>query len=75
MSTIQPSIGVSQVSSAIKMANANWMAAIDQPCAFVASTGRQQLRAREHIAMERAPIRFEQHQRNQRRLDQQDLAE
>src|SRR5579862_6005901 len=49
--------------------------AIDQPCAFRALRGRQPFRAREHVAMERAPIRFEQHQRNERRLDQQDFAE
>jgi hypothetical protein len=35
MSTIQPSIGVSQVSRAMKMAKANWIAAIDQPCALL----------------------------------------
>ena len=35
MSTIQPSIGVSQVSSAMKMLKANWMAAMDQPCALL----------------------------------------
>jgi len=35
MSTIQPSIGVSQVSSAMKTANANWIEAIDQPCALL----------------------------------------
>src|SRR5450631_1652082 len=31
-STIQPSIGVSQVSRAIKILKATWTAAIDQPC-------------------------------------------
>ena len=31
LSTIQPSIGVSQVSSATKMLKANWISAIDQP--------------------------------------------
>src|SRR6202043_1034804 len=35
MSTIQPSIGVSQVSSAMKIANANWIEAIDQPFALL----------------------------------------
>ncbi len=35
MSTIQPSIGVSQVSSAMKIAKANWIEAIDQPCALL----------------------------------------
>src|ERR1700676_222078 len=35
MSTIQPSIGVSQVSRAMKMLNANWIAAMDQPCAWL----------------------------------------
>ena len=35
LSTIQPSIGVSQVSSAMKMLNANWIEAIDQPCALL----------------------------------------
>src|SRR5580704_2247365 len=35
ISTIQPSTGVSQVSSAMKMANANWIDAIDQPCALL----------------------------------------
>src|SRR3984885_15919321 len=34
-STIQPSTGVSQVSSAIKMLNASWISAIDQPCALL----------------------------------------
>src|SRR5580700_11710062 len=34
-STIQPSIGVSQVSSAMKIAKANWIEAIDQPCALL----------------------------------------
>src|SRR3974390_3356869 len=34
-STIQPWIGVSQVSSAMKIANANWMEAIDQPCVLL----------------------------------------
>ena len=34
-STIQPSIGVSQVSSAIKIAKANWIDVIDQPCALL----------------------------------------
>jgi hypothetical protein len=33
-STIQPSIGVSQVSKAMKIAKANWIEAIDQPCAL-----------------------------------------
>ena len=33
LSTIQPSIGVSQVSSATKMLKATWIEAIDQPCA------------------------------------------
>ncbi len=32
-STIQPSIGVSQVSSATNMLKAIWMSATDQPCA------------------------------------------
>ena len=35
LSTIQPSIGVSQVSSAMKMLKANWIEAIDQPCALL----------------------------------------
>ena len=35
MSTIQPSIGVSHVSSAIKMLKASWIDAIDQPCALL----------------------------------------
>ena len=35
VSTIQPSIGVSQVSSAMKMLNANWIDASDQPCALL----------------------------------------
>ena len=35
ISTIQPSIGVSHVSSAMKMLNANWIEAIDQPCALL----------------------------------------
>ena len=35
LSTIQPSIGVSQVSSAMKIAKANWIDAIDQPCALL----------------------------------------
>src|ERR1700680_3409945 len=35
MSTNQPSIGVSQVSSAMKMLNASWISAIDQPCALL----------------------------------------
>src|ERR1700722_17605116 len=35
LSTIQPSIGVSQVSSAMKMLNANWIDASDQPCALL----------------------------------------
>src|SRR5579862_4837393 len=34
-STIQPWIGVSQVSSAMKIANANWIEAIDQPFALL----------------------------------------
>src|ERR1700722_18281527 len=34
-STIQPSTGVSQVSSAMKIAKANWIDAIDQPCALL----------------------------------------
>src|SRR5580693_4791752 len=34
-STIQPSTGVSQVSSAIKILNASWISAIDQPCALL----------------------------------------
>ena len=34
-STIQPSIGVSQVSRAMKMLNAIWMSAIAQPCALL----------------------------------------
>jgi hypothetical protein len=34
-STIQPSIGVSHVSSAMKMLNASWIEAIDQPCALL----------------------------------------
>src|SRR3984957_12693158 len=34
-SAAQPRIGVSQVSSAMKMAKANWIAAIDQPCALL----------------------------------------
>src|SRR5271169_4802002 len=35
MSTIQPSIGVSHVSSAMNMAKATWIEAIDQPCALL----------------------------------------
>src|SRR5271156_1788007 len=35
ISPIQPSIGVSQVSSAIKIAKANWIEAIDQPFALL----------------------------------------
>ena len=35
VSTIQPSIGVSHVSSAIKMLKASWIDAIDQPCALL----------------------------------------
>src|SRR5579862_8377039 len=35
VSTIQPSIGVSQVSNAMKMLNANWIDASDQPCALL----------------------------------------
>src|ERR1700756_309102 len=35
LSTIQPWIGVSHVSNAIKIANANWIEAIDQPCALL----------------------------------------
>ena len=35
ISTIQPSIGVSHVSSAMKMLNASWIEAIDQPCALL----------------------------------------
>src|ERR1700683_3638657 len=35
VSTIQPSIGVSQVSSAMKMLNATWIDASDQPCALL----------------------------------------
>ena len=35
VSTIQPSIGVSHVSSAMKMLNATWIDAIDQPCALL----------------------------------------
>ncbi len=35
ISTIQPSIGVSQVSSAMKIAKATWIDAIDQPCALL----------------------------------------
>ena len=34
-STIQPSIGVNQVSSAMKIAKANWIEAIDHPCALL----------------------------------------
>src|SRR5579863_3344100 len=34
-STIQPSTGVSHVSSAMKMLNASWISAIDQPCALL----------------------------------------
>src|SRR6516225_2614600 len=33
-SATQPATGVSQVSSAMKIENANWMDAIDQPCAL-----------------------------------------
>src|ERR1700683_1099910 len=35
VSTIHPSIGVSQVSNAMKMLNANWIDASDQPCALL----------------------------------------
>jgi hypothetical protein len=35
LSTIQPWIGVSQVSSAMKMLNASWIDAIDQPWALL----------------------------------------
>src|SRR5664279_417265 len=35
ISTIQPSIGVSHVSSAMKTAKATWIEAIDQPCALL----------------------------------------
>ena len=35
LSTIQPSIGVSHVSSAMKIEKANWMDASDQPCALL----------------------------------------
>ena len=35
ISTIQPSIGVNHVSSAMKMLNASWIEAIDQPCALL----------------------------------------
>src|ERR1700688_112785 len=34
-STIQPSMGVSHVSSAMKTAKATWIEAIDQPCALL----------------------------------------
>src|ERR1700690_4328879 len=35
LSTIQPSTGVSQVSSAIKIAKASWIEAMSQPCALL----------------------------------------
>src|ERR1700744_4166757 len=35
LSTIHPSTGVSQVSSAMKIENANWIDASDQPCALL----------------------------------------
>src|ERR1700761_2439667 len=35
LSAIQPWMGVSQVSSAMKMLNATWIEAIDQPCALL----------------------------------------
>src|SRR3974390_3203176 len=35
ISTIHPWIGVSQVSSAIKIENATWIEVIDQPCALL----------------------------------------
>src|SRR5664280_2548183 len=35
MSTIQPSIGVSQVSRAMNIAKATWIEAMDQPCALL----------------------------------------
>ena len=35
ISTIHPSIGVSQVSSAMKIEKATWIEAIDQPCALL----------------------------------------
>src|SRR5277367_4184538 len=44
---------------------------LDQPRALFALFGRQQCRACEHVAMERATILFQQHQRNDRSLDQQ----
>src|ERR1700734_96005 len=43
---------------------------LDQPRALLALFGRQQLRAREHVAMERAPVFFQQHQRNYCGLDE-----
>ena len=35
MSTIHPSMGVSHVSRAMKIAKATWIEAIDQPCALL----------------------------------------
>ena len=48
---------------------------VDKPRALVAVLRRQQLRSRKHVAMERAPIFFQQHQRYDSRFDQQDFTE